>query len=270
MKELYNKLYHGKWEDNIINIPDNFVDLIVTSPPYNIKLGQNKHKTDKYDTYDDNMPYNEYLNWMEYLFTECHRVLKYGGKLCVNIADGANGSVPTHSDFTHMILNNIENDPFKMITTIVWDKGQIGNSCSWGSFCSPSCPSFPTQFEFIIVFGKGDKKHQGEGKVSVSKDNFIRNSRALWKINPETEMMSKYGHPACFPIEVPRRLIDQFTYIDDIVLDPFSGVGTTCAAAKGMKRKYIGFEISENYHKVAEDRLSLISEINDNGFPVWM
>lgn len=278
MRELYNKLYHGKWEDNIVKIPDNFVDLIVTSPPYNVSLGiNNKHKTDKYDTYDDNMPYSDYLDWIKNLFTECNRVLKFGGRLCINIGDGANGSIPTHSDFTNILLNlngdlngDLSKKQFKMITTIVWDKNQIGASTAWGSFKSPSQPSFPTQFEFVIVVGKGTKKHQGSGDVSVSKENFIRNSRALWKITPETEMMSKYGHPAMFPTEIPRRLIDQLTYIGDVVLDPFSGVGTTCAVAKSMNRKYIGFEMSEKYHKIAEERLSLIPEMSNEGLPKWM
>ena len=275
IEEIYDRLYLGKWENCIKQVPSNSVDLIVTSPPYNVSLGiGNKHKKDAYDTYDDNMPYDEYLAWMTKFFFECNRVLKYGGRLCVNIGDGANGSIPTHVDFTHILLNifdprNEDQAPFKMITTIVWDKNQIGASTAWGSWQSPSQPSFPTQFEFIIIVGKGTTKHQGSGKVSVSSENFIRNSRALWKFPPETDMMKKYGHPAMFPSELPRRCIDQLTYIGDVVLDPFSGVGTTCAVAKKMGRHYIGFEMSEKYHNKAEERLSLIPEISD-GLPKWL
>lgn len=278
--EIYDNIYLGKWEDQIINVPSSSIDLIVTSPPYNIRLGiDNKHKKDRYDGYDDNMPYDEYLTWMTKLFTECNRVLKTGGRLAINIADAANGSIPTHVDFTKILLSMYRSPvyqgcqdifaPFEMITTIVWDKGQIGNAVSWGSFHSPSQPSFPTQFEFIIVVGKGTKKHEGNGDVSVSKENFIRNSKALWKFPPESGMMQRYDHPAVFPSELPRRLIDQLTYIGDVVLDPFSGSGTTCAVAKEMERHYIGFEMSEKYHSKSIERLSLIPT-RSNNMPNWM
>jgi modification methylase len=277
IEEIYDQLYLGKWEDQICKIPSNSIDLIVTSPPYNVNLGNNKHKKDKYDAYDDNMPYYEYLEWIVKLFMECNRVLKIGGRLCVNIGDGANGSVPTHADFTYILTNMFDDsyprdddqDPFKMMTTIIWDKHQIGSNTSWGSWMSPSCPSFPTQFEFIIVVAKGTTKHQGNGVSSVTKENFIRNSRALWTFPPETDMMKKYDHPAVFPSELPRRCIDQLTYIGDVVLDPFSGVGTTCAVAKKMGRHYIGFEMSKKYHNKAEERLSLIPTLDGN-FPKWI
>lgn len=283
IEEIQDEVYCGKWEDLTPTVPSNSIDLIVTSPPYNVSLGlHNKHKKDRYATYDDNMPYTEYIEWICKLFLECNRMLKEGGRLCVNIGDGANGSISTHSDFTHELLTLFEDcDPkkvknlnyadFKMMTTIVWDKCQIGNSTSWGSWKSPSCPSFPTQFEFIIIVAKGTTKHEGDKeKITVSGDDFIRNSRALWRFPPETAMMKKYDHPACFPEDLPRRLIDQLTYAGDVVLDTFSGVGTTCAVAKKMGRHYIGFEMSEKYHEKAESRLGLIPELDEGGLPKWM
>lgn len=195
IKDIYDNIYHGKWEDLIDTIPSNSIDLIVTSPPYNVNLGSNKHKKDKYDSYDDNMPYDDYLDWIDKLFTECYRALKPDGRICINIGDGANGAVPTHADFT---IRMRDKHKFIPMTTIVWDKNQIGASTAWGSWKSPSCPSFPTQFEFIIVMAKGTTKHEGDAdKITVTGDNFIRNSRALWKFPPETAMMKKYGHPAC-------------------------------------------------------------------------
>jgi len=288
IEEIHDQLYCGKWEDLIGIIPSNSIDLIVTSPPYNVNLGNNKHKKDKYDTYDDNMPYTEYLEWITALFYNCNRVLKEGGRLCINIGDGANGSVPTHADFTYILTQCVARGtsqsgaiftngnghkadlkPYEMMTTIIWDKNQIGASTAWGSWQSPSQPSFPTQFEFIIVVGKGTTKHQGSGEASVTGDNFIRNSRALWKFPPETGMMKKYDHPAMFPEEMPRRLIDQLTYVGDTVLDPFSGAGTTCAVSKKMARHYVGFEMSEKYHAKAQERLSLIPAL-EGGLPKWM
>ena len=297
---IVNKLINSKWEDGMPTVPSNSIDLIVTSPPYNVNLGKNKHKKDSYESYDDNMPYDEYLQWINKLFWTCNRVLKVGGRLCINIGDGANGSVPTHADFTNLLVGKDEmgkklgegttywddrlpsmyddnipgswarfddkptNDyaPFQMMTTIVWNKRQIGASTAWGSFKSPSQPSFPTQFEFIIVVSKGILKHEGDkSKITVSKEDFIRNSRALWTFSPETGMMKKYSHPAMFPEELPRRLIDQLTYEDDIVLDPFSGAATTCAVAKSMNRCYIGFEMSEFYHNKGLVRLGEIPAI---------
>ena len=313
IEETQDHVYNGKWEDLMPTIPNGSIDLIITSPPYNVNLGNNKHKKDSYDSYDDNMPYGDYLSWMEQLFYACNRVLKRGGRLCINIGDGANGSIPTHADFTNLLTRvddgigfkkkntyplqytdgeelqyysdinkewriSVDNEdgiePFEMMTTIVWDKNQIGASTAWGSWQSPSQPSFPTQFEFIIVVGKGTTKHTGDKeKITVSGDNFIRNSRALWTFPPETKMMKEYDHPAMFPEELPRRLMDQLTYREDVVLDPFSGAGTTCATAKKMGRHYIGFEMSEKYHNKALDRLSLIPELDhtrDVCLPKWM
>jgi site-specific DNA-methyltransferase (adenine-specific) len=270
---MFDEIINSKWEDGMPTVPSGTVDLIITSPPYNVNLGNNKHKKDKYASYDDNMPYDEYLDWITNLFTECNRVLKTGGRLCINIGDGANGSVPTHVDFTYRLLNlnqfvnkdklaQIGFEPFQMMTTIVWNKQQIGASTAWGSFQSPSCPSFPTPFEFIIVVAKGTTKHEGDkSKISISKDNFITNSRALWTFPPETQMMKKYDHPAMFPEELPRRLIDHLTYEGDVVLDPFSGAGTTCAVAKKMKRRYIGFEMSQKYYDKSLSRLAEIPRI---------
>lgn len=285
---MINKIHNGRWEDVMPHVPDGTVDLIVTSPPYNVDLGNNKHKKDAYADHDDNMPYDEYLTWISSLFTECNRVLKTGGRLCVNIGDGANGSVPTHVDFTYRLLNlekvilstpsipcSFKLEPFKMMTTIIWNKNQIGASTAWGSWKSPSCPSFPTQFEYVIVVAKGTTKHEGDKtKATVSGENFIRNSRALWEFAPETKMMKEYDHPAMFPEELPRRLIDQLTYRDDVVLDPFSGAGTTCAVAKQMGRKYIGIEMTRKYYSRSVERLAGIPNVvldkDGNMIPEWM
>jgi len=293
MDNFIDKIHLGKWEDVLPKIPARSVDMIITSPPYNVKLGDNKHKKDSYDSYDDNLPYNEYLGWMMKLFAASNRILKTGGRMAINIGDGANGSVPTHADFTYMLLNMnmvwsryvsdpmckwVDADsyePFKMMTTIIWDKNQIGASTAWGSWKSPSQPSFPTQFEFIIVVAKNTIKHEGDkSKISVSKENFIRNSRALWTFPPETAMMKEFDHPAMFPQELPRRLIDQLTYQDDIVLDPFSGAGTTCVTAKEMGRHFIGSEMSPKYHQTSVNRLSGIPTMKTNTdgdkIPAWM
>jgi len=272
INDFINKIFNNKWENIIPQIPDNSLDIIITSPPYNVNLGSNKIKKDKYDTYDDNMPYEDYLNWMDKLFMECYRVLKCGGRVAINIGDGSNGSIPTHADF---IIRMRDKANFIPMTTIIWDKRQIGCSTSWGSYSSPSCPSFPTQFEFILIMAKDTKHHEGnKGKITVDGKEFQRNSRALWDFLPETRMMKEFGHPACFPEELPRRLLQQLTYEDDIVLDPFNGVGTTCTVAKQLNRRYIGIEMSKKYYETSLVRLGAIPKIikNNNGeeIPEWM
>ena len=275
IEELVNKIHLGKWESVMPTIPDNSVDIVITSPPYNVSLGANKHKKDKYDTYEDDMPYTEYLNWMDKLYTECYRVLKSGGRICINIGDGANGSVPTHCDFT---VRMRDKHKFIPMTLITWDKKQIGASTAWGSYQSPSCPSFPTQFEFVIVMAKETTRHEGDkSKITVEGKEFQRNSRALWSFPPETRMMELYGHPACFPEELPRRLMQQLTYAEDIVLDPFSGAGTTSTVAKKLRRKFIGIEMSKKYYEASlkrlgetPDMITVKTESGDSSVPDWM
>jgi len=135
----------------------------------------------------------------------------------------------------------------------------IFHNCSWGSFMSPSCPSFPTPFEHILVFAKEDKKLNRKGETDLTKEEFIDWSLALWKFPPETQM-KKIGHPAMFPKELAKRCIKMFSYIDDTILDPFAGAGTTLVVAKELNRNAIGCELSEEYCKIIEDRLG----INEN------
>jgi len=273
IEKFVNRIFNDKWENILPQIPDNSVDMIITSPPYNIDLGHNRlRKSDRgYDEYKDNKPYDEYLEWMNQCFKQSYRILKKGGRIGINIGDGCNGHETQHADF----IVNMKKIGFIPITTICWDKSQVGNRFSWGSYCSPSQPSFPKPQEYIIVMAKESLKHEGDPKkITVTPKEFQRNSLALWKFAPESRMMDLYGHPAVFPEELPHRLIQQLTYEDDIVLDPFNGVATTCAVAKKLRRKYIGIEMSKKYYDVSIRRLNEIAETEkkENGMVIakWM
>lgn len=231
-------------------IKDNSIDLTVTSPPYNIDLGNNKYNKNPYDLYNDNKDHRDYIEWMRKIFAKIYDKTKSGGRCVINIGDGKNGSVPTHSD----IIQFMKEIGWIPISTIIWNKNQVANRAAWGSFLSPSCPSFPTPFEFVLAFGKDNKKLQWKGETDLTKEEFIEYAYGIWNIAPETKM-KKIGHPAMFPVELPRRCIKMFTWKGSLVYDPFSGAGTTALASKELGRDFIGSELSEEYYEISKNRL---------------
>ena len=258
MKLNTNNIYCGDCEELIPKLQDNSVDIIVTSPPYNVDLGNNKYNKNGYIDYQDNKSYKIYIEWLEGLFHALKPKLVEGGRVCINIGDGKNGKISTHSNIIQFMTNKLK---YLITTTIIWEKSQIGNRTAWGSFKSPSNPSFPTPFEYILVFCKNTYKKIGEKEnITVSSEEFIKNSLAIWKFAPEKNMNTKFKHPAMFPVELPRRLIQQLSYKNDVVLDIFSGLGTTCLAAAQLERKWIGFEQSKKY---AEDSIKRIMNYTD-------
>jgi site-specific DNA-methyltransferase (adenine-specific) len=241
---------------------------MITSPPYNVDLGNNEYKDGKcrkcresrdkckcrqpYDVYKDNKDHNEFIEGLKYSLGVLKPKMVKGGRVCINIGDGKNGLVPTHSDITQFMVKELD---YLIKTTIIWNKNQIGNRTSWGSFKSPSNPSFPTPFEYILVFCNETQSKSGDPEeITVSKEEFIDNSLALWTFAPESQM-KKFSHPAMFPIELPYRLIQQLSYKEDVVLDIFSGAGTTCLAAAMLGRRWIGFELSEEYVERSRKRV---------------
>ena len=224
------------------SLPDGLVNLIVTSPPYNVGLD--------YNGYDDTKPYDEYLAWMESIFFECKRVLVEDGRICINVGDAKNGKITTHSDFIQ-IMKELG---FYPLTTIIWNKNTTSNRAAWGSFMSPTCPSFPRCFEYILIFSKSHKlTHTGES--TISKEDFISWSNGTWNMN--TEKVSKIGHPAAFPVELPTRCIEMLTFKDDVVMDPFMGSGSTAIACQNTGRHYIGFELDKTYYDIACRRIDV-------------
>ena len=248
-----NEITCGDSEQLIQELDDSSVDLLITSPPYNVDLGYNKKHKNPYDLYQDNKEHKDYIEWLSRIFGNVKTKMVSGGRVCVNIGDGRNGSVPTHSDIIQFMTKELE---YILMTTIIWNKNQIGNRTSWGSFQSPSSPSFPSPFEYILVFAKDTKKKEGDrDKITVNKDDFIKNSLGMWNFAPETRQ-KKMGLNAMFPVELPKRLIQMLSYKDDVVFDPFSGMGTTCVTARFLERQYIGFEMSVDYCKRSRTRIN--------------
>ena len=248
------KLYCGDCLEQLKNVQDNFVNLVVTSPPYNVDLGNNKYNKDKYKSYDDNKEHNDYIKWLKDVFSSIYVKLVDGGRVCINIGDGKNGQVTTVSDIIQFMKNDIGYTP---IANIIWDKMNTSNRCAWGTYMSPKCPSYPRSFEHILIFAKNSKSLLHDGEIDITREEFISYASSMWRF--PTEKKSTIGHPAPFPIELPYRCIKMNTYVGDVVLDPFMGSGTTGVACVQTNRGFIGIEIDKTYFDIASNRIECAS-----------
>ncbi len=177
-----NKIYNENCMDTLKNMPCDFLDLTITSPQYNVNLGKNKFKKNGYDIVVDDKPYEKYLNELEDIFYSIYWKTKPGGRCVINIGDGKNGAISTHSDIIHFM----KKIGWENFTTIIWDKKNTSNRAAWGSWLSPSSPSFPRPFEYILVFYKHTKKLQWKGETDLTKEEFIKWSYGLWEF-PRSE-----------------------------------------------------------------------------------
>lgn len=230
-----------KSSESMEELPDNSIHLMVTSPPYNVAK-----------EYDDDLTLEEYRDLLRRVFKETFRVLQNGGRACVNIANlGRKPYIPLHS----YIISDMQALGFQMRGEIIWDKGSSASpSTAWGSWQSASNPTLRDVHEYILVFSKGSyRRVKGGNQNTISRDEFLEFTKSVWSF--PAQRATKVGHPAPFPLELPRRLIQLYTFGDDVVLDPFCGSGSTCLAAKLAGRKYIGYDIKPEYVELAEKRL---------------
>lgn len=229
---------------------DESVDIVLTSPPYNYGM--------EYDTHDDDGDADEYLEKILAVFVECKRVLKSGGRLIINIQPNYKQYFPTH----HKITQRMIGEGMIWRGEIIWLKNNLKKLTAWGSWKSPSCPYLSYPFEFIEVFSKDTLKHSGNKEnIDITKDEFIKYVNGHWSMAPETKMKD-YGHPAMFPEELVERCLKLFSYKSDVVLDPFNGAGTTTYVAHKLGRKYIGIDMSQEYCKVAQERIDKFAPLD--------
>jgi site-specific DNA-methyltransferase (adenine-specific) len=247
--------YPSEYENQIIlgssermkEIPDSSLHLMVTSPPYNVTK-----------QYDQDLSLKEYLQLLRNVFSETYRVLVHGGRACINVANlGRKPYIPL-SDLISQLMLEIG---FYMRGEIVWSKGAAaGVSMAWGSWQSASNPVLRDTHEYILVFCKGTftrKKTVGK-RDTITKEQFMEWTKSVWTIS--TESAKRIGHPAPFPVELPYRLIQLYSFEGEVVLDPFMGSGSTAIAALKSGRKYVGYDIDADYIQLAEKRIALCRE----------
>lgn len=242
--EMTNRIICGDSLEILKTLPDNSVDLIFTSPPYNFGL--------EYDNQNDAHKWELYFNKLFAIFDECIRVLNFGGRIAVNIQPLFSDYIPSH----HIISNFFISRRMIWKGEILWEKNNYNcKYTAWGSWKSPSNPYLKYTWEFIEIFAKGTlKKAGGFQNADITPDEFKEWVIAKWSIAPERKM-KEFGHPAMFPEKLAERVIKLFSFVGDVILDPFNGVGTTTTVAQKLGRKFVGIDISQEYCDVAQKRL---------------
>lgn len=242
--KIENKIILGDVLDSLKNIPENSIHLIITSPPYNLGI--------EYTNNSDKLPYIDYLEWLNTVWSQCKRVLVDGGRLCINMGENKRQNI-TYPTFSAFINQNI-NLGMLYRGTIIWNKNSCANYTAWGSWKSSSNPHIIPRVEYILVFSKNSFKLEGNKEdTDMTKEEFIKYTNGLWSITPESR--KKIGHPAPFPVELPRRLIKLYSYKNNIVLDPFAGSGTVGVACIELGRSFILIDNSEEYCQLMKKRL---------------
>ena len=227
------------------DLPDASVHLMVTSPPYNVGK-----------QYDDDLSLSEYLAFLTRAWREVKRVLVPGGRACINVANlGRKPYIPLHA----FILESMLDLGFLMRGEIIWNKAAGGSpSTAWGSWMSATNPILRDAHEYILVFCKDTyTRHNPGRKNTIGRDEFLEYTKSVWTF--AAEAASKIGHPAPFPIELPRRLIQLYSLADEVVLDPFMGSGQTAIAALRAGRHFVGYETNAAYVELATRRLADVS-----------
>lgn len=261
-----DRLYRGD-SRSMKQVVDNSVALVVTSPPYYAA------KEYELERGAGGVPssYVDYLEMLHDVFRECWRVLEPGGRIAVNVANlGRKPYRSLSADVVRILQDDLG---FLLRGEVIWLKAEgASGSCAWGSFKSAANPVYRDLTERVVVASKlrldralTKKQREQEGFPfldTISKESFMESTLDVWRIRPESA--KRVGHPAPFPVELPRRLIELFTYKDDLVLDPFVGAGTTALAAKALDRRYIGYDMDPGYISLAKQRLKTAEASSSN------
>lgn len=229
--------------EDMHELPDRSVHLMVTSPPYNVGK-----------EYDEDLTLDEHRALLKNVMEETYRVLAPGGRACVNVANlGRKPYIPIHA----FVIEDALKVGFHMRGEIIWNKDAgAGVSTAWGSWMSASNPTLRDTHEYILIFSKAPFKRLKcpDQQSTITRDEFLKFTKSVWTFSPESAR--RVGHPAPFPSELPRRLIQLYTFAGDVVLDPFAGTGAAAVAALESGRHFVGYDIAEEYCGRAEKRIA--------------
>ena len=225
-------------------VPEDSIDLMITSPPYNVDI--------QYGTHDDQMTYEDYLAFTKQWLKKCYQLAKPDGRFCLNIPLDKNkgGQQSVYADIT-TIAKQVG---WQYHSTIIWNEQNISRRTAWGSWLSASAPYVIAPVEVIVVLYKTVWKKQGGSQESdITREEFLEWTNGVWTFSGESK--KRVGHPAPFPLELPKRCIKLFSFVGDTILDPFLGSGSTLIACLQTNRKGIGVEIDESYCDLSRKRL---------------
>ena len=236
------------YNDNILSIRDiksQSVDLTVTSPPYNVGIDYSSNK--------DDQSYKDYLKFTRKWISKCYRLTKDTGRFCLNIPLDKNkgGQQSVCADIT-AIAKEVG---WKYHSTVIWNEGNISRRTAWGSWLSASAPYVIAPVEVILILYKSEWKKANTNKVNdITREEFMGWTNGVWTFSGQSKKGAG-GHPAAFPVELPKRCIKLFSFVGDTVLDPFLGSGSTLIAACIHNREGIGVDIDRGYCKIAKERI---------------
>jgi len=247
------EFFHSGEQVTIINddifstnaIAPGSIDLVVTSPPYNVDIQYNSH--------NDRGEYEEYLAFSKAWMKRCYQWIRDDGRFCLNVPLDKNkgGQQSVGADLTTLA----KKVGFSYHSTIIWNEGTISRRTAWGSWKSASAPYVIAPVELVIVlYKKTWKKTSGSRQSDITRDEFMAWTNGLWTFGGEKK--SRIGHPAPFPVELPLRCMKLFSFVGDTVLDPFMGSGSTMVAAARCGRNAIGIEIDPQYCAIAKERIT--------------
>jgi len=238
---LFYHLIQGDCLEALSKIDDNSINLVVTSPPYNVGVD--------YGVYKDNLDWDEYYKWCERWMREIYRVLKPDGRACLDhyISFGSSKARSSPALDLHCLSKKIG---FKHHALVIWEERTRSKYTAWGSWLSASAPCINSPYEAILILYKDQWKRINKGKSTIAKEEFLEGVSGIWRLGTDKIRLT----PATFPESLPRRCINLFTFEGDVVLDPFMGSGTTMKAAQDLKRSCIGIEINPDYCETIKKR----------------
>lgn len=231
-------LIYGDCLKRMDKLPAKSIDLIFTSPPYNVNKEYENWKDDK-----------EYEYFIEESIGKLHRILKPAGRVVWNIL----GSITAKGRIYCPLLPswNALHKNLKFRDFIIWNQMNSENDTAWGSWASASAPHFRHQCEILLVYFK-EKWGKGKGKTDIPPKKFPEWTRDIWNV----PTARKQRHPCPFSIQLAKRVVVMFSFVGDVVLDPFMGSGTTGVACKELSRYFIGIENNKEYYELAKKRIA--------------